>query len=74
MLLISTAAAAAAAASNSAAGCRLRLFHSLGNEGDGSVGRAEGAVEALFERERLQLAHHLHQDVTDVHLLKALSD
>lgn len=59
--------AAAAALLNAAA--VVHLVHPLCDKFDCGVGWTECSVEAFFEGECLQIPHHLHQDVTNVHLL-----
>lgn len=64
---VSSLSAAAAALLNAAA--VVHLVHPLCDQFDCGVGWTECSVEAFFEGEGLQIPHHLHQDVTNVHLL-----
>lgn len=64
---VSSLSAATAALLNAAA--VVHLVHPLCDQFDCGVGWTECSVEAFFEREGLQIPHHLHQDVTNVHLL-----
>lgn len=54
---------------SAAAAAAVHLVHPLCDKFDCGVGWTECSVEAFFEGECLQIPHHLHQDVTNVHLL-----